>query len=142
MDYKNGVLAGLIGGVVSGIVMHLAGAMTSIAAFLSSGSIGAAWVFHLLVSAVLGALYLHTLARQVKSGKMSHAVAGLVYGAIWYVVGGLTLMPLLQGQGLLWSASGISGTALLLIGYLVYGLFLGLSYERLQDRSAKNVEQA
>ena len=48
-----------------------------------------------------------------------------MYGAIWWVLGGLTLMPLRLGSGLF----VINTTAWQsLAGHLIYGLILGIAY--------------
>lgn len=53
------------------------------------------------------------------------AALGLVYGAVWWVLGGLVLMPAKIGMPLFmvdemaWKS---------LAGHLVYGLLLGLAY--------------
>jgi hypothetical protein len=64
---------------------------------------------------------------------MDRACWGLAYGLLWWFLEPLTLMPLLSGQGLNWSAA--QGSALFgsLIGHAIYGLLVGLIYATLDQ---------
>jgi hypothetical protein len=56
---------------------------------------------------------------------------GLGYGIFWWFFGPLTMLPLLAGTGLDWSAG--QGTALFgsLVGHILYGLIVGVAYATL-----------
>jgi alpha-beta hydrolase superfamily lysophospholipase len=60
---------------------------------------------------------------------------GLSYGVVWWVLGPLTLLPVLTGGPSAWSAAGLAAAFPALVGHLAYGAVLGLVVERLQDRA-------
>lgn len=122
------VSAGLAGGLVFGMMMHMMGMLPMIAMMAGSESAAVGWVIHLIISAVIGFGY----------GVVFHArrppwLYGLIYGAIWWVLGPLLIMPAMLGIGLFM----INGMTLLsLMGHLSYGLILGLVYGWLYARPA------
>ena len=63
---------------------------------------------------------------------------GLTYGAAWWLLGPLTLMPLLMGMGLgvNWNATAASQMLPSLFGHLLYGAILGFSYAWLRSRTS------
>ena len=54
----------------------------------------------------------------------------LAYGGAWWFLGPLTLMPLTMGMGLgvNWNAAAASQMLPSLMGHLIYGALLGLTY--------------
>ena len=56
---------------------------------------------------------------------------GLAYGIFWWFLGQLTLLPLIAGRPVDWSAD--QGSALFgsLVGHILYGLILGVAYATL-----------
>ncbi|MEM7342722.1 MAG: hypothetical protein AAF485_00635 [Chloroflexota bacterium] len=105
-----GILAGLLGGIVAGL--------------LHSPSYG--WGVHLGAMVVLGALFVLSLGHNIRSAG-SGLIWGQAFGLIWWLFGGLTLLPLLFGDGLQWSISAIQANfATLLADVLGFGAFLGL----------------
>jgi len=67
---------------------------------------------------------------------------GLVYGFIWWFLGPLTLMSLMMGAGLQWTASAVEQTIQSLIWHLVFGGVLGVSYEALRRASLASPSRA
>ncbi len=61
---------------------------------------------------------------------------GLAYGGAWWILGPLTLMPLLMGMGfgVNWNAAAAAGMLPSLVGHLMYGGVLGLVYAWLRHR--------
>ena len=59
---------------------------------------------------------------------------GLAFGATWWVLGPLTLMPLFMGMGLgvNWNFQAATQMLPSLVGHLVFGALLGWVYSRLQ----------
>lgn len=127
----NGVLASLAGGVVFGLLMQMMGMIGMIGMMVGSESIGVSWLVHLGISALFGLFFGLALGNF-----RPQWAGGLIYGAIWYVLGPLTLMPLFMGMGLMWSLAGITGSMGSLMGHLLYGLVLGLAYGWLEARAA------
>jgi hypothetical protein len=136
-DIINGIAAGLLGGLVFGIMMQMMNAptpeggqmpmMAMVAKVVGSDSIAVGWIYHLFNSAVIGAIFGWLL------GSRSHAYAaglgwGTLYGFAWWILGGLILMPLLLGMPafaplMMEMMRPVAMGSL--IGHLVYGVILG-----------------
>ena len=71
------------------------------------GMIGAdaliGFILHVIISAVIGALYTGLFMEYVDLGNplMNIVVGGLIYGVIWWIIGGLIIMPAIAGGDLL-----------------------------------------
>lgn len=67
------------------------------------GMIGAdafiGFILHVIISAIIGALYVGIFTQYVKLGNplMDIAVGGLIYGIIWWVIGANLIMPIIAG---------------------------------------------
>jgi hypothetical protein len=120
----SGVIAGLAGGVVFGAMMHLTGALVLVARLVDGQSVLIGWAVHLAIATFVGV----TFALVVGPAARFPAVAVLLggaYGWLWWVLGGLTLMPLRLGMGLfVFNADAWRS----LVGHLAYGLVLGGVY--------------
>ena len=131
------VVAGLIGGVVFGVMMHMMSAPTPegghmpmlamIGQIVGSPTVGAGWVYHLFNSAVIGVIFGWLI------GDRAHGYAaalgwGAAYGFVWWIVGGLILMPMFLGMApfapLMMPPMRMVAMASL-IGHLIYGTILG-----------------
>lgn len=150
-----GALAGLIGGLIFGAGMAKLEAVTVIASLVGSQSAVVAWVINLLVSIIIGALFgllfyrrcvlspstLRRAQDDARSGRPSGRqvlpgetrlsaglVWGLAYGMLWWFLGPLTAMPILQSRGLTWSITAMQATFPTLVNHLVFGLVLGGSF--------------
>ncbi len=142
-----GALAGLVGGVVFGMMMQMMSApapdggsmpmMAMVAKVVRSDSLAAGWLYHLFNSAVIGALFAAVLG-----GRVHNSVSGLGLGAawgfVWWILGGLILMPLMLGMPafaplqmppMRMVAMGS------LIGHLIFGMITGLAFARLYTSS-------
>lgn len=119
-----GAVAGVIGGLVFGVMMQMMAMMPMVGMLVGQESVAVGWVVHLFNSAVIGAVYGATL------GQLHHtwgrgAVLGLVYGAVWWVVGALLIMPLSLGMPALQVGQP---QVMSLVGHLMYGLATGLVF--------------
>lgn len=103
---RNRVLAGLIAGVTGGMVAGL----------LATPPQG--WLFHLVVSAVLGLLFGLGFGARVRTAGTG-LLWGQAYGVLWWVLGSLTLLPLVDGRGLRWSVAAIHAGSSQLLGRLL-----------------------
>ncbi|WP_319460330.1 hypothetical protein [Micromonospora sp. RTP1Z1] len=119
-----GVIGGLAGGVVFGVMMQALGMLPMVARLVDGESVLVGWGVHLAISAFVGTTYA-LIFGALAEVLVASAVLGVLYGAFWWVLGGLTLMPLRLGLGMfvLNSAAWQS-----LAGHLAYGLVLGLAY--------------
>jgi uncharacterized membrane protein YagU involved in acid resistance len=147
-----GLGAGLIAGVVFGLMMQMMTAptpegarmpmMAMVAKVVRSDSLLAGWLYHLFNSAVIGAIF-GGIAGHV--GRYTHGVGwGALYGASWWVLGGLVLMPLLLGMPAfapIVMAPMRPVAVGSLIGHLVYGMILGGVYVGFVRRAATPAAQ-
>ncbi len=141
-----GASAGLIGGLIFGIMMQMMSAptpdggtmpmMAMVAMVVKSESLLVGWLYHLFNSAVIGALFGAILGQRAVDRKSGLAY-GAAWGVIWWVLGGLILMPLALGMApfaplqMPMMRPVAMGS---LVGHLLYGLILGWAYTALAGR--------
>ena len=145
-DIGNGIIAGLVGGIVFGIMMQTMNAptpqggempmMAMVAMVLGSMSVFVGWLYHLFNSAVIGAIFGWVLGARAQS-----FVAGLgwgaVYGFVWWIVGALILMPVFLGMppfAPLLMAPMRPVAMGSFVGHLIYGIILGGGFVMLKRR--------
>lgn len=126
-DIWLGALAGLAGGIVFGVAMHRLGMLISIAGLVGSSVVGVGWGLHLLVSAVIGAVF-GALFRYLPGGHAASLTGGVIYGFLWWLLGPLTLMPALLREPVVWSLTQAQATFPSLVGHLFYGAVTGLTF--------------
>jgi uncharacterized membrane protein YagU involved in acid resistance len=129
-----GALAGLAGGAVFTAVMVLVDALPTVARIMGASSLAAGLVVHLVISQIIGVSYA-VLFRRRSFDLVSGVGWGVSYGFFWWVLGNLTLLPLLTGGHLDWSAAGLAAGFPSLVGHLGYGAALGAVYQRLESRT-------
>lgn len=102
--------------------MAMMGMLPMIASLVGSSSTGVGFGVHLVISVVI-ALGLVVLLGHAFSSYGRGALIGLIYGALWWVLGPLLIMPLMMGMPVF----VLDATALWsLMGHLIYGLILGV----------------
>ncbi len=126
-----GVYGGLAGGLVFGVMMGWMGMLPMIGKMIGQPNALAGFLVHMVNSAIIGAGFAITLgrfARQLSSG----LGIGLLYGGVWWLLGPLTLMPLFMGMGFGVNWNGTAAAAMVpsLVGHLIYGAILGVTYSR------------
>ena len=130
MDAKRllgGVVGGLAGGVVFGALMHVMGMLEMVAGLVGQDSTAVGWVVHLGISALFGIGYGFTFGAASRS--WGHALGfGAVYGMIWWVLGGLLVMPAWLGMPVFQVGQMQLQS---LMGHVLYGLTLGVVYQGL-----------
>ena len=143
-DVNNGIVAGLMGGIVFGIMMQMMTAptpdggqmpmMAMVAKVVRSDSIAIGWLYHLFNSAVIGAIFGWLLGSRSRNFGAGTGL-GAAYGLAWWILGGLILMPLflgmppfapLQMEPMRPVAMGS------LVGHLIYGFILGGGFAMLK----------
>ena len=129
-----GAFAGLLGGIVFGVWMAEKGVLLAIASMAGARSPVVGLVMHLVISIGIGASFAVIFSR-LAVGLIPSILWGLVYGFFWWFLGPLTLMSLMMGTGLQWTASAVAGTIPSLIWHLVFGGVLGVSYVALRRES-------
>ena len=139
MNFKNiqqGAIAGIAGGIVFGAMMGMMGMLPMIGQMIGSPTAGAGFVVHIVISALIGGSFGLIFHSQVR-GTGSGLGYGALYGGVWWILGPLTLMPLMMGMGLGVNWNGAAAAAMFpsLIGHLVYGLVLGCTFSWLGRRA-------
>jgi uncharacterized membrane protein YagU involved in acid resistance len=87
------------------------------------GMIGAdaliGFILHIIISAVIGALYTGLFMQYVDLGSPLYniAIGGLIYGVIWWILGGLIIMPAISGGEIL----QINLNSPSLFGHIMFG---------------------
>jgi hypothetical protein len=122
-----GGLAGVLGGWLFGDWMAQSHSFPLVAGFVSPASnmTGMLWSF---VIAVIVGVSFGLLFQQDVRGPGSSLGWGMVYGIFWWFLGPLTFVPLWLGRPLDWSyvrAGELFGS---LVGYVIYGVIVGLIY--------------
>ncbi|MHC4643844.1 MAG: NAD(P)/FAD-dependent oxidoreductase, partial [Planctomycetota bacterium] len=103
------------------------GMMADSAGLLGFTSIGAGYLSHLIIAAVAGSIFgiifryqAHSYAAKISSG--------ILYGLLWWIVGPLTLSPLLMGRGPTWDLVEAGDVFFNLIGHILFGGITGLAF--------------
>jgi len=124
---KSGINAGLIAGVVFGAMMGMMGMLPMVAKLLGGSSAIFGFILHLVFSAIIGGTF-GLIFGHAALNKGAGVLLGLLYGAIWWVLGPLVIMPVWLGMGIQLSATGVTMAIPSLWGHLVFGFILGLIY--------------
>lgn len=117
-----GVTGGIAGGLVFGLLMAMMGMLPVVASMAGSDSALVGFGIHMVISILIGLGLTVPFAGLLNSyGKGT--LVGLGYGAIWWVLGALTIMPAILGMPMFMidTMAGLS-----LVGHLVYGAILAL----------------
>ncbi len=130
-----GALAGLAGGIVSGIALSQIGALPSTASLVRLGSPWVEFGIHLAVAVLLGAAF-GVLVWQQRTGAGETLFWGLTYGAIWWFLGPLTLLPVLQIGVIAWDVHSAQEAFPSLLAHLIYGAVTGLALAALRRDTA------
>jgi uncharacterized membrane protein YagU involved in acid resistance len=127
-----GIYGGLVGGIIFGLMMAMMGMLPMVAGVIGMKSAFAGFSYHLVNSAIIGALFVLCFSRFVHSYKKG-AIFGLIYGAAWWVMGPLILMPSMMGMGARLNLEGMSAALPSLWGHLIFGVVMGLVYYKVMD---------
>jgi uncharacterized membrane protein YagU involved in acid resistance len=125
-----GGFAGVVGGWVFGEWMAQQGMLPLVAGLVGSDSYEVGLVLHFVIAVTIGVSYGLLFQRDAR-GYGSSLVWGLAYGFLWWLVGALTLFPLLRGDPVVWTAAEATEQFGSLVGHVVYGLLVGLVYSAL-----------
>jgi hypothetical protein len=128
-----GIVGGLVGGVAFGILMQLTGMIPMVAMLVGSDSAPIGWLVHLVISAGIGAGFGVLLGGWATAMARSTGL-GLGYGVVWWVLGGLLIMPAWLGMGV-FMFNAMAWMSLL--GHLIYGLLLGVVYALVAPRLSR-----
>jgi len=128
-----GALAGLSGGLVSSPLMLATGIFPRIAGLGSSLSTLLGFLLHLLISAVLGMSYGLLFRHEAPTAGWG-VLWGSTFGLIWWYLGPMTLLPLILTGECDWTTDAASKLLPSLIGHLIYGAVMALTFFLLEGR--------
>ncbi len=133
---QHGAYAGIAGGVVFGAMMGMMGMLPMIGQMAGVPSAAVGFIVHLAISVFIGASFAVLFETAVTS-TASGLGYGTAYGAAWWLLGPLTLMPLMMGMGLgvNWNLAAATQMLPSLAGHVIYGLILGATFAKLRDHS-------
>jgi hypothetical protein len=122
-----GGFSGLLGGMIFGRWMSAGDFFPLLAGLGVIHSHKTTVALHFGIAILIGASFGLLFQRDVR-GYGSSMGWGLGYGIFWWFLGPLTVLPLLTGTGLDWSAD--QGTTLFgsLVGHILYGMIVGVAY--------------
>jgi hypothetical protein len=120
--------AGGLAGALAGIVFQWVASGNYLPlGYKELGSRNAAVALHYTVALIIGATFGVLFQRDVR-GYGSSMAWGLGYGIFWWFLGPLTLVPLIAGSPLDWSAEQGANLFGSLVAHILYGLILGATY--------------
>jgi hypothetical protein len=109
---------------------------------VGSPTIGIGWLYHLFNSGFIGAIFGWLLGRRVHSYASGFGWRA-AYGFVWWIIGGLVLLPILLGMPafapLMMPAMRMVAMGSL-IGHLIYGLILGVAFVWLRYAAAHRTQ--
>lgn len=127
-----GAIAGLGGGLVFGFMMGLMGMLPMVGMLVRQENAVVGFILHMVISAFIGATF-GAIATRLPSGWAPAIIGGGVYGIVWWVLGALTLMPLLLGMPQMVFAIG-GPQWMSLLGHVIYGVITGALFVPLSQR--------
>ena len=118
-----GVVGGFAGGLVFGMLMAVMGMLPMVAMLVGSESAWIGFGIHMTISIAIGLGLTVLFGNVLLTSYLRGLLVGMVYGAIWWVLGPLLIMPLMVGMPVF----TVDTTALFsLMGHIVYGGVLGV----------------
>jgi len=139
-NYRAGAIGAVGGGFVFGIILHMIGMIPMIAKLVGSNSIIVGWIVHLLISVVIGLLFVWWFAARVHS-YASGIEYGLLQGFILWILGPLVIMPIWLGMGVQLGNAFTKTSMMSLVGHLMFGLLLGTVYVAVTATQSKPMPQ-
>lgn len=129
-DALLGAVAGLVGGLAFGWAFQVNDMMADSLGLIGLVSLSGGALLHFFVSALVGAGFSVIFGHPGKSYAATIS-SGVLYSLLWWVVGPLTLSPLLMGRGPTWALDEAGAAFFNIVGHALYGGVLGLSFHAL-----------
>lgn len=117
-----GTAGGVAGGLAFGVLMGSMGMLPMIASMVGSTSAGVGFLVHMVISIGIGLALTVPFGNMLLTSYSRGIVVGLLYGALWWVLGPLIAMPMMLGMPLFMINTM---TMFSLMGHLIYGAILG-----------------
>lgn len=124
-----GAAAGLLAGTPLAVLMLADGVER--AALVPLGPPLVQVILHFVAAVIIG-IAIGGLFRRQTGGTTAQATGGLTIGLLWWVIGPLTVVPLLQGVGPAWSLAEAGEVFSNLVGSLLVGTLAGLLVVRIR----------
>lgn len=125
-----GAIGGLVGGLIFGVLMQMMDMIGMVAMLVNSDAVAVGWLVHLAISVFVGVSFAVLFSR-IATSVLSSTLIGAGYGIVWWVLGGLILMPARLGMDLFMFNTTAWQS---LMGHVIYGVLLGLVYGLVQPR--------
>ena len=122
-----GALGGLVGAWVFLIGIESSAFFPLVAGLLGSTSQSLGGLLHYLIGITIGATFGLIFYRDIH-GTGSSIVWGMAYGITWWMLGPMTLRPLLSDELPDWSLAVAQATFAPLTAHILYGALVGLVY--------------
>lgn len=140
--WLSGVAAGLVGGAIFGVILSIMMTpviTTAIPALYGAQGGGAGWIAHLVHSTLFGVIFAVLVTRPALRPYTDHlsrsTILGLGYGLVLWLIAAGIVMPLwLQMVGFAAVPPLPNLDPLSLVGHLIYGAVLGVSYPYVSRR--------
>jgi len=117
---KDNLMKGAIPGVIAGYLFlaYAGGGMQDMIGGMVNLNDFGGFILHIIFSAIIGALYTGVFVPAVKLGNpmITIVIGGLIYGLIWWILGGNLIMPLVAGGDVFAFGLGPS-----LYGHIIFG---------------------
>jgi uncharacterized membrane protein YagU involved in acid resistance len=128
-----GALAGMVGGLLFTLVMLRINELPNVARLVGASSPWTGFTIHLTIAEIVGVTYGLLFAR--RSHDLGSAIGwGVSYGFFWWVLGPLTLAPIMVGADPRWTPAAAAALLPGLVGHLTYGAGLGVTFHLLEAR--------
>lgn len=128
----SGAIAGLGGGLVFGMMMAMMGMLPMVGMLVRQENAVIGFIVHMFISAVTGSIY-GIVASRLPHTYLVGVVAGTANGVIWWILGALTMMPILLGMNQMVFVIG-EPQWISLMGHIVFGVVTGLIFVPLSRR--------
>ena len=115
-DMRRGIVPGVIAGYI--FLAYAGPGMQDMIGGMISADSFVGFILHIIISIVIGALYTGVFIQYVDLGNplVNIVVGGLIYGLIWWIIGGNIIMPIVAGDDILQLSIGPS-----FYGHIVFG---------------------
>lgn len=123
----SGIIGGIVAGVALGFILMRMGTLSNAGKLLGMHDSLSGLIIHLVFSAVVGLIFSLIFCKGCTTFYNS-SLWGIVYGVIWWFIGPLILCPWLAGVTISWGQSTLTHALPMLVGHLVYGFVLGVTY--------------
>lgn len=126
-------IASLVGGVLFSVIMVATGTLPHLASMVGSTSPVFSFLLHLCISIPIGITY-GLLFQRESSSVGAGIIWGMVYGLVWWVLGPLTLLPVLLGESFSWTTTAANAALPQLLGHVLYGASMALVFAFFERR--------